>query len=524
MSLLPNIVLANLFLIFIWISYELFLSRTRFFQANRFFLMAGSVLAVILPWLPWQINFQTSTGSILRLPVLMVGEPVTGSSVTADPAGIIQQPENNWLGIIYFAIVLALTVISASQLIRLLVWKMTRPGFQWNRYRIVVLNKPWSAFSFFRTIYYPEPFERDSMETRTILEHERIHARQWHSIDNLVMLIIRILFFYNPAIYLIAGKLRLTHEFIADKKTAGDNKAGYSHTLIRHQFRVPRLILMHSFNNQSFLKRRLIMLSKNKHNRLAGWKYLLVLPLIGGMVLLSGWTASAQNQDSGKKAQVKKEVAQKLQEMGFVKTGEGTWTKEGITMKLSEGSPTVTPEADKVKTQTANPPQKTTIKFTPPKVTNTKKTEQDKAKIKDITNKQKSQIRFTAPVITKTKDSDAKNAKEEEIPYPELDIKPQFPGGDAGLSKWLIETTKYPAEAVEKKISGIVYIQYVISKTGELENVKVLRGIDPLLDAEALRVINSSPKWTPGVKDGQPVRVTQQLPINFTLSKDGAKK
>lgn len=467
MNLLPDIILANIFLILIWVTYELFLSKNRNFQANRFFLLGGSVLAVILPWLPWQLHFSILADSIFGISLIPMAEVVITPSSASGAALATSVPDPvNWPALIYFLIVSILVMASVVQLLRLLILAKTRPVVKWNNLRIIVLDKSWSAFSIFRTVFYPEPFDPEIKETRIILDHEQVHIRQLHSIDNLILLIIRILFFYNPVIYCIVARLRLTHEFIADEAASICNKTEYSHTLISHQFMVPRLILMQSFNNKSFLKRRLIMLSKNKHNRLAGWKYLLVLPLIGGMVMLSGWTASAQNQDTGKKAQVKKEVAQKLQEMGFVKTGEGTWTKEGITMKLSEGS----------------------------------------------------------PKITKTKDSDAKNAKEGEIPYQELDIKPQFPGGDAGLSKWLIETTKYPAEAVEKKISGIVYIQYVISKTGELENVKVLRGIDPLLDAEALRVINSSPKWTPGVKDGQPVRVTQQLPINFTLSKDGAKK
>ncbi|MDD4645654.1 MAG: energy transducer TonB, partial [Bacteroidales bacterium] len=242
---------------------------------------------------------------------------------------------------------------------------------------------------------------------------------------------------------------------------------------------------------------RLIMLSKNKHNRLTRWYYLLILPLVGGMVLMSGWTASAQNQDAGKKAQVKKEVALKLQELGFVKTGENTWTKEGITMKLSEGQSTAVSELVKDKAPAAK---------------------DQKAK-----TPQKGQIKFTAPVIVP--DTAGHSGKEvKPFSYAVVDVKPEFPGGDEALLKFIRDNTKYPTEAVEKKIEGRVFVGFVISKTGEIEQAKVLRGVEPGLDAEALRVINSMPKWTPGAVAGKPVAVSYQVPMSFTLSKDGTKK
>jgi len=173
MNYLPNIILANLFLILIWISYELFLSRIRNFQANRFFLLGGSVLAVILPWLPWQISIRTQAGSILGLPLVQVSEPVIDPSLAVGSGGAAPLPDPvNWIGIAYLSIVLALILVSAGQLIRLFIWTKTRPVLNWNEHRVVVLNKPWSAFSFFRTIFYPEPFEPDTKETQIILEHE----------------------------------------------------------------------------------------------------------------------------------------------------------------------------------------------------------------------------------------------------------------------------------------------------------------------------------------------------------------
>lgn len=305
MNYLPNIILSNIFLALVWISYELLFSKTKNFQANRFFLLGGSVLSVILPWLPLQIKISSQLTTIMALPAFLLKGITVNPSVGAGNPGTALFAFGSLPATIYLIVVILLVTISATQFLRLLIWSKTRPASRWEKHKVVILDKSWSAFSFFRTIYYPAPFEPNSQETGTILEHEKVHANQLHSIDNLLTMIIRILFFYNPIIYLIADKLRLTHEYIADEATAGTDKASYSHTLIRHQFLAPRLMLMHSFNNQSFLKRRLYMLLKTKQTQLAGWKYLLAAPLIGGMILLSGMTSSLLAQVQNKKEKVK---------------------------------------------------------------------------------------------------------------------------------------------------------------------------------------------------------------------------
>ena len=83
--------------------------------------------------------------------------------------------------------------------------------------------------------------------------------------------------------------------------------------------------------------------------------------------------------------------------------------------------------------------------------------------------------------------------------------------------KWLSKTIKYPIEAQEKGSQGRVIIQFVIEKDGSITDAKVVRGVDPLLDAEALRTINLSPKWKPGKQKGEPVRVKYTLPVIFRL-------
>ena len=95
---------------------------------------------------------------------------------------------------------------------------------------------------------------------------------------------------------------------------------------------------------------------------------------------------------------------------------------------------------------------------------------------------------------------------------------PQFPGGDLGLMKYIQKHVKYPAIAKEYNITGKVYVSFIVDKQGKVTNVKIVRGVDKNLDAEAVRVIKSLPKYKPGKQRGKAVRVMFTVPINFTLN------
>ena len=99
---------------------------------------------------------------------------------------------------------------------------------------------------------------------------------------------------------------------------------------------------------------------------------------------------------------------------------------------------------------------------------------------------------------------------------------PEFPGGLGECMKWLGQNIKYPADAKEKGVQGRVIVQFVVEKDGTIVNAKVVRGVDPDLDAEALRVVNQSPKWKPGKQKGEAVRVKYTLPIMFKLDNDSS--
>ena len=174
--------------------------------------------------------------------------------------------------------------------------------------------------------------------------------------------------------------------------------------------------------------------------------------------------------------------------------------------------------------------------------------------------KVKSSIKFTAPVIKKDEDvkpeEEMKNQDDlqktkttigafnvvgndevggevlkakEEIAQPEppkeeenkvfdvVEEQPSFPGGQGALMQWLRDNIKYPVIAAENGIEGRVIVQFVVSKTGSISDVRVARGVDPSLDREAVRVVSSMPNWTPGKQNGTSVNVRYTLPVTFKL-------
>lgn len=99
--------------------------------------------------------------------------------------------------------------------------------------------------------------------------------------------------------------------------------------------------------------------------------------------------------------------------------------------------------------------------------------------------------------------------------YDEVDEMPSFPGGLNGLITFLSQNMVYPVTAQENGVQGRVIVSFVVETDGSITDVKVARSVDPSLDREAMRVVKAMPKWTPGKKDGKPVRVKYTVPMVF---------
>ena len=107
---------------------------------------------------------------------------------------------------------------------------------------------------------------------------------------------------------------------------------------------------------------------------------------------------------------------------------------------------------------------------------------------------------------------------EETIEYGLVEVKPTFQDGDANaFSLWVNQNLTYPESAKEAGVQGRVTLQFTVDKEGNVKDVKVMKGVDPALDGEAVRIVSQSPKWNPGMQNGEPVNVTYMFPVVYKL-------
>ena len=154
----------------------------------------------------------------------------------------------------------------------------------------------------------------------------------------------------------------------------------------------------------------------------------------------------------------------------------------------------------------------------PPKVVEVLNIVDDDVKIEneleiDDSEADENTIIDVAPVIETAQEEEAEEAQVFFI----VEDMPEFPGGDLALRKYIANAIKYPVIAQENGIQGKVYVTFVVGKDGKVNNARIARGVDPSLDKEALRVVNSLPTWKPGKQRGKPVNVSYTVPINFVL-------
>ena len=172
---------------------------------------------------------------------------------------------------------------------------------------------------------------------------------------------------------------------------------------------------------------------------------------------------------------------------------------------------------------------KSTIKFTPPVIKDDVDVKDDEMmKTQDDLNLSNLSI-STVDVKGNSQDADAidladlqqqKKVVEEEVvkPYVVVEQMPEFPGGDQNMRKFLRDNIRYPMMARESGITGTVYLTFVVSTTGQISDVKLLRGIGGGCDEEAIRVVKTMPAWIAGRQTGKPVPVQFNLPIKFSLN------
>jgi len=155
----------------------------------------------------------------------------------------------------------------------------------------------------------------------------------------------------------------------------------------------------------------------------------------------------------------------------------------------------------------------------PPKVTEVLQIVEDDVELEDELHLEDFEVNQESEIeIMEYTEFKGEEEEEEAEIFFIVEDMPDFQGkGQDGFRKYISENLKYPSVAAENGISGRIFIKFVVEPDGSVSNVSVVRGVDPALDNEAIRVVKSSPKWTPGKQRGKPVRVSFTFPINFVL-------
>ena len=107
--------------------------------------------------------------------------------------------------------------------------------------------------------------------------------------------------------------------------------------------------------------------------------------------------------------------------------------------------------------------------------------------------------------------------KKNDMVFDVVEVMPQFPGGQIAMLQYLMKNIKYPEQAMKEGIQGRVAVSFIVEKDGSISDVKPVLSVHPLLNKEAVRVVESMPKWSPGKHNGKPVRVRFNLPVMFKL-------
>jgi len=293
-ELIRYILLVNIFIVVLCLFFRLILEKEKWFRLNRFVLVCGLLLALIIPL--WQIDFVKSPEQAL----IVISESFANlkevkADIILDEIQVYGTAPKIFPWMSIFQIIYLLGIIGMGILFS---WKVSRirslqrsyPMILLKNLFITVLPKHTSPFSFLGVAYFSGPIDTMDETTSHIIEHEKAHIRQKHSIDILFVEIVKVLFFYNPAVYTLQKQMALTHEYLADSECASGNTKSYSMALFRSFFNSPGLSLSHGFKSQSMLKQRLTMLESGVANKWAGLKYSLFLPLVGLFLTLSAFT------------------------------------------------------------------------------------------------------------------------------------------------------------------------------------------------------------------------------------------
>ena len=517
--------------------YKLFCQRDTFFQWRRIALLSFLGMSFVYPLLNIQ-HWVKEQPSMYELATYYATFMVEGESVSAPTPTTNELPGIMTIG--YYLYIIGIVVLS----IRFLVQLFSILRMRWigkvsilNGQRIISLPCYVSPFSFFQWIFIHLPM-LDKESQHEILMHEQTHAKQWHSIDVVLSEIINIICWFNPFMWLLKSEIRLNLEYLADNKvveTSVDRKQYQYHLLgLTH---ISKQTGLYNNFNVSHLKRRIIMMNKKRTRTAGRIKYALFAPLAAALLLASNISCtSTETQEANTEVMesraVEGEVFKVVEEMPEFVGGMAECMKylaanvNYPTEAIEKGiqgrvivQMVVTKEGDIADTKIARGIDPLLDAEALRVVSGMPKWKPGKQKGEAVN------VRYTLPVMFRLGgDADKKEAStqteakvDENGIHQVCEEMPEFPGGMRECMNWLGKNVNYPATAQEKGIQGRVIIQFVVERDGSITEPKVVRGVDPDLDKEALRVVSAMPNWKPGKHKGEAVRVKYTLPVMYRL-------
>jgi len=424
--------------------FHFFLKKDTYFALNRLYLIGSILLALIFPLIGFELNVSPGNDKYV---VWLDTITITGEEVRNTVSGNLSFFQV--IGVIYFTGLILFSARFIFQFFQLFNLIRRYGVDKENGVNFVFVEKSFSPFSFFNLIFIT-PNDFRSRHIHEILAHEQVHMRQRHSYDLIILEILTAVLWFNPVIWLYRKSLKEVHEYLADEGvvSSGISNSKYQQILLHVNSGVQLNDLTHNFS-KSLLKRRIVMMTKNKSKRTARLKAALAFPVMLTIAML--FSLSMNN---------------------YVYSQEDT-------KNLPDP-----PDPPNTEAKSQKPP-------TPPAQVNK---------------------------------ADQPIAQNEENVYKVVEEMPSYKGGYDALVKYLVENITYPDDAKQQGKSGTVFVQFIVSATGKISKVSLLRGVFPSLDEEAVRVVSEMPDWNPGKdENGKFVNVEYNLPISFKLDENAKK-
>lgn len=518
-------------LIAFYLVFKLLLSKETFHTFNRWVLLLVMVVSILLPWLKVTTAEPTAIAEgMISLESIIASAEVVNDD-TQEGLSAIQL-----LFIIYIigiAVFFLREVVSIVRLYRLIrrgtPLTAEQAGVSQQGVRVVVMKNEIAPFSWFRHVVLSEKDFREN--PREILTHELAHIRLGHSWDVAVCNLLIIFQWWNPAAWLLKRELQNVHEFEADEAVInrGVDAKQYQLLLIRKSVGERLFSMANNLNHQS-LKKRITMMTTKKSSPWQKAKVLVALPMAALAVVafanpdVERVAEQVETESQAVVEKAKADVAgvetaaeqQTAEKQEVADEQAKTVSVKGVVVQKEDGNPivgvAVTVRGTKIgavtdvdgKFHIDNVPVGSWIDvfMIDCEIGSLQVTEQNASNLHFV-------IAYDGPSSSKSPGSDAFDVVEE---------MPVYPGGMLAMMDFFYKNMKYPKEAFDAKQEGRVIAQFVVEKDGSITDAHIVKSVSPALDAEALRIVNAMPNWTPGRQNGKPVRVKYTVPISFKLT------